>query len=102
VISKNTSLKIDKDRFDGFDEKIRRENEEDNKKCVHDERRWNKLGSVSPGTGFLAKKWLRSEYMTSKHFVDRSAKSLDGKFVMRGSRRSQYILPADLNSITVF
>jgi uncharacterized protein (DUF2235 family) len=42
IISKRTSLKIDQDRFDELDRKLKGESEHDNKKCVHDERRWAK------------------------------------------------------------
>jgi hypothetical protein len=101
IISKRTSLKIDQDRFDELDRKLKGESEQDNKKCVHDERRWAK-----PQWAFLnsslTRKWPRKEFMASEHFVDRSIRMLDGQFVVRGNTRSQYTLPDDLKSLMVF
>jgi hypothetical protein len=101
IISKMTSLKIDQDRFDELDRKLKGEREHDNKKYVHDERRWAKrqwefLNST------LTMKWPRNKFITSEHFVDRSAGTLEGQFVVRGNTRSQYTLPDDLRSLTVF
>jgi uncharacterized protein (DUF2235 family) len=102
VIGSKTSLKIDQERFNALAEKISREDDQDNKKCVHDERGWIKLPLIPNRYKTLPKRWGRRKYLTSKHFVDSSAKSLNGKFIMRGTARSQYSLPVDLSSTTVF
>jgi hypothetical protein len=73
----------------------------ENKKFVHDERLWVKR-KWTWLNGPFTQKWPRKKFMTSEHFVDGSAGTLDGQFVVRGNTRSQYTLPDDLKPLTVF
>jgi hypothetical protein len=101
IISQETSLKVDQDRFDELTQKIKSENMQDNKKCVHDERSFIKLKLRFMKRSSI-KLWHRGNYIGNDDFVYRSTKALDGSFVMRWETRSQYSLPEDLKSLTIF
>jgi uncharacterized protein (DUF2235 family) len=104
LISTKTTLKIDEDRLTSLNHKIKRESEEYNKICVHSERSTHtekitaRLKAISRPS---SQNWPRSEYVTDKHFVSSSAKYLDGRYIMRGKTRSQYIVPDDLDLLQI-
>jgi Uncharacterized alpha/beta hydrolase domain (DUF2235) len=101
IISKKTSLKLDQERFDELDRKLKAESEHDDKKYVHDERHWTNRGRAFFSNSLIVK-WPRKDFITREHFVDHSIEMLEGHFVARGKNRSQYTLPDDLKSLCVF
>jgi hypothetical protein len=101
IISKRTYLKLDQERFDELDRKLKGETAQDDKKYVHDERHWTNRRPPFFSKSFSGK-WPRKDYLAREHFVDQSIAMLEGHFVFRGKNRSQYTLPDDLKSISVF
>ena len=100
IISRRTSLKLDQERFDELDRKLKGESVHDDKKYVHDERNWS-----NRGWAFLTNPrnaWPRKNFMTKDHFIDDSVEALEGHIIVRGKRRFQYALPDDLKSLSFF
>lgn len=101
ILSQETSLKVDRDRFDELTRKIESENMQDNKKCIHDEGLLIKL-KLRFWKSSSINLWRRADYIGRNDFVYRRTNTLDGSFVMRLETRSQYSLPDDLKSLTIY
>jgi uncharacterized protein (DUF2235 family) len=67
IISQETSLKVDQDRFDELTQKIKSENMQDNKKCVHDERPFIKFKLRLMKRSSI-KLWLRGNHVGNNDF----------------------------------
>jgi uncharacterized protein (DUF2235 family) len=95
LVANNTSLKLDRDRVPDLDARIRRDCVQDNKRHIHDERLWAARKSRP------MPRWYRSRFVSKKHLLDPSALLLNRKFVIRGGKRTQYLLPNDWLSLPV-
>jgi uncharacterized protein (DUF2235 family) len=95
LVVNNTSLKLDRDRVPDLDARIRRDCVQDNKRHIHDERLWAARKSRP------MPRWYRSRFVSKEHLLDPSALLLNRKFVIRGGKRTQYLLPNDWLSLPV-
>jgi uncharacterized protein (DUF2235 family) len=95
LVANNTSLKLDRDRVPDLDALIRRDCVQDNKRHIHDER-FSAVRKLRP-----MPRRHRSEFISKEHLLDPSAVFLNRKFVIRGRKRTQYLLPNDWLSLPV-